>query len=752
MGRFPHGDLLIAALAFACAGSLARAVRADTADRDSSTTATLARPAITATRIDDPIRIDGALDDPAWSNAKIISDFKLMIPREGEAPDESTAVRVLVEPERIVFGIWCSARRRLRASLTPRDQILDGDHISMHVDTRGDGQRAYIFGVNPYGVELDGILTQDPDFKWDAVWDAAAKREPDAWTAEIAVPFRAMRFPAGATNPWRLWIRREITAWNEVSSWPPYRAGQSGRIMLQAGDLRGCEEVRSGRELTIEPYVFGSLSGARGVLPAGDLSSWSNDHSRQSGAEVQAGIGSSLALNATYNPDFSQIEADALQIDLNRRFPLLFTEKRPFFLEGAENFFTPLDLIYSRRMADPRWGAKLTGRAGAINTGMLFLRDDGGANLAGSGFGSSEDSAPGYFGISRTEVPFGRGSNVGVLLGVHTQAAPDALPTDGFADGTLNHIESVDTQIKLSDHWDLESQAVISSTHTRGVLVDSATTNQSFSDPMAVIRLNYRDKARVIRFGYRYVGPEFRNELGYQERVGVNYKRANFDWNLFPSAGTFQRVTPVLDAVVLHDHTGRPEFADINPHFELQFRSNMFWDVGGHEYVEHWLSRNYTQERAHVYFEDTRWRPLTWNLEVQIGDGIYYGGTDGESFLAWTETYGLNVTARPSPRITAAANMQRLRVAHRPTDGDVLNETLFGVNTTAQFTRELSARFYPQYDSNTRHLALNGLIGYVLHPGTVFYLGVNSGFDWIASRQQPTGRQFFAKASYRLGI
>ncbi|HTM57497.1 MAG TPA: DUF5916 domain-containing protein [Candidatus Udaeobacter sp.] len=770
MGRFPHGALLIAAFAFARAAGADTAAGPASAASDSTAAAMHSttngakaiapqagasrRPVIIARHIDDPIHIDGALDEPAWADAQVISDFRLLVPREGEAPDESTAVRVLIEPERIVFGIWCSTRRPLRASLTPRDQILDGDHISMHVDTRGDGQRAYIFGVNPYGVELDGILTQDPDFKWDAVWDAAARRQADSWTAEIAVPFRAMRFPSSSDHPWRLWIRREITAWNEVSSWPLYRAGESGRIMLQAGDVAGCENVHSGRQLTVEPYVFGSLSGNRDMLPAGDLSSWSSDHSNQSGADVQAGLGSSLALNATYHPDFSQIEADALQIDLNRRFPLQYAEKRPFFLEGAENFATPLDLIYSRRMGSPRWGAKVTGRAGAINTGALFLRDDGGANLAGSGFGSSEDSAPGYFGISRTEVPFGRGSNAGILLGLHTQDGLAAVPADGFYHGgaTLNHLESVDTQIKLSDHWSLEGQAAMTSTRSDSALSGGATKRQAFNDPIAVLRLNYRDHARSLQLGDRYVGPDFRNELGYQERIGVTYRHAVFGWDLFPKTGPLLRLTPYVDALVLHDHTGRPEYADINPYSEFLWRRNFFVIAGVHGVEEHWLNRNYSQQRAQVYIEDTRWRPLTWNLDTSIGDGIYYGATDAESFLAWTETYNLNVTVRPSPRVTAAANMQRLRVARRPASGDVLNETLLGVNTNAQFTRELSARFYPQYDSHTRHLALNGLIGYVLHPGTVLYLGLNSGFDEVASRQQPTGRQFFAKASYRLGI
>ena len=713
-----------------------------------------ARPSVAASRAADPIKVDGALDEPAWASATPITAFRLLLPREGEAPDESTAVRVLVEDQRIVFGIWCSTRRPLRASLTPRDQILDGDHIAIHLDTRGDGQTAYIFGVNPYGVELDGILITDPDFKWDGVWDAAAKREPGAWTAEIAVPFRTMRFPGGPAHPWRLWIRREITAWNEVASWPLYRQGEAGRIMLQAADLTGLDGVRSGRELTVEPYVFGSLNGTRAPLSSGDLGAWSRDDQSQGGADVQAGIGSSLALNATYRPDFSQIEADALQIDLNRRFPLEYPEKRPFFLEGWDKFATPLDLIYTRRMSDPDWGGKLTGRIGRVDTGALFLRDNGGASLAGTGFGPAVDSTPGYFGLARASLPFGDGSNAGFLAGVHAQDAVSAIPGDPafHADGTLSHFEGLDSQLKLTRRWTLETQLAATATRDDSARAGDATLRESFDDWTGYVKVRYQDAARIFRASTRYVGPKFRDELGYQERVGVIYRQLNLDWNLYPRAGLWQRVTPVMDALFIHDHTGRPDYIDVSPNLELQFRSNLFWLFGCDEIVEHWLSRNYEQQRPFLYFEDTRWRPLTWNLEAHVGDGIYYGATDAESFLAWTETYIGSLTLRPSPRVSSTASVSYLRVARRPGAGDVLSETLTGINTTAQFTRELSARFYPQYDSHSKHLALNGLIGYVLHPGTVLYLGVNSGFDRISGRQQPTAREFFAKASYQFAL
>jgi len=156
----------------------------------------LERPTLAVPLASGPIQVDGVLDEPAWRSAGVATQFQLMIPREGQVPSESTEVYVLRDGVRVVFGFRCFAKRKPHSGLAARDGVLDGDHISVHLDTDGDGQRGYIFGVNPYGVQVDGILTGDADFKWDGVWDAAAHREEGVWTAEISVPFRIMRISA----------------------------------------------------------------------------------------------------------------------------------------------------------------------------------------------------------------------------------------------------------------------------------------------------------------------------------------------------------------------------------------------------------------------------------------------------------------------------------------------------------------------------------------------------------------------------
>lgn len=700
------------------------------------------RPSVPATRIAGEIRVDGALDEADWAAAPAVDAFLLTGAREGQAPAESTVVKVLYDDTRIVFGIWCSARRPLRASLTPRDQITDGDHVSIHLDTDGDGQRAYIFGVNPYGVQLDGILTGDPDFKWDGVWEAEAQRGTEYWTAEISVPFRAMRLPQRSTRPWRLWVRRECTPWNEVPTWPMYASGQSGGVMLQAADITGLSGVRGGRGLTLEPYAFGGALGWRSFDGAGAATPWSHGTADDAGIDLQTSVTPSLALNATVNPDFSQLEADRLQIGANRRFPLSYPEKRPFFLEGGEVFQSPLQLVYSRRMSDPDAGVKLTGRMAGLRTGTLVVRDAGGASLAGVGAGPWGLSRRGTWGLTRGTLPYGDGSAVGLMFAGHAQDAPGGGAREG------NALFAADANGKLSERWSYETQVV--HTESRFDVADSTAgpRREALRGAMGVMRLNHNSRRLDVGMGYRYVDTGYRNELGFEERIGVNYARLNWTLHTYPKAGPLQRVAWTQMILVLHDHTGRQEYSEITPGIDWAFRSNQFVWTGMQFFREHWQGRNYDEPRFHLYYENSVWRAVSFEGDFDWGRGVNYE----TSLPVWQETYDMSATVRPSSRVTINVNANHLTLADKYGEAPLLDVWLVGAKTTVQFTRQLFLRVYPQYDSESQHMVLNALGGYVLHPGTVFYAGVNSGWDEVTARQHLTSRQVFAKASYRFQL
>lgn len=707
------------------------------------------RPSVVATRTTSPLRIDGAIDEAVWQAAAPIDAFLLTGAREGQAPAESTVVRVAYDDERIVFGIWCSARRPLRASLTPRDQITDGDHISMHLDTDGDGQRAYIFGVNPYGVQLDGILTGDPDFKWDGVWEAEARRSDGGWTAEIAVPFRTMRLPRNGGRPWRLWIRRESSPWNEVPTWPLYVTGQAGSVMLQAADITGLEQVQGGRDLTVEPYVFGGLLGQRDFDPSGLATPWANRSNDEAGIDVQTSLTPSLALNATVNPDFSQLEADQLQISENRRFPLSYPEKRPFFLEGGEVFQSPLDLVYSRRMSEPDWGLKLTGRLGGLRTGTLVVRDAGGASLAGVGAGPWGTSQRGTWALTRATLPYGEGQGIGVLVAGHQHASESPALSP---DGTSNALFAVDANGRFSDHWSYEAQ--LGHTESRLDVDDGAggLRREPLRGGIGVVRVNHSGRRVELGFGYRHVDPGYRNEIGQEERLGVDYRRVSGQLNFYPKSGPLQRVSWTQMVMVIHDRTGRLDYYEVTPGIDWVLRKNQFVWTGMQFFREHWGSRDYDTPRFHLFYENTVWRAISFSGDLDVGRGIHYGDDDATSFPVWQESYDLAAVVRPTPSITIEANAKHLALAREYGDQPFVDLWLVGAKTTVQFTRQFFVRVYPQYDDGSRHMVLNALGGYVLHPGTVLYVGVNSGWDEVGSREHITARQVFAKASYRFQL
>ena len=227
----------------------------------------LERPRVAATRAADPIRVDGVLDEADWARAAPITALRRIEDREGEAPSESTEVRVLFDAAHVYFGFRCFNRGpgAIRASLAPRDQILDLDYAGVLLDTYQDRHRAYAFAVNPYGVQLDGIfIGEDVSTEWDGVWDAEVTRDGSGWTAEMAIPLRTLSFPERGSGAWGFMVRRQIAKTAEICTWPLVRADVAGDDMLQAADLTGLDGLRGGGLFDLQPYAASTWTTQRG--------------------------------------------------------------------------------------------------------------------------------------------------------------------------------------------------------------------------------------------------------------------------------------------------------------------------------------------------------------------------------------------------------------------------------------------------------------------------------------------------------
>ena len=718
---------------------------------------------VAATHAAGPIRLDGRLDEPDWQRATPLTDFRLIFVREGAAPSESTDVRVLFDDRRVYFGIRCGAHGSAgpRASLAPRDQILDDDFIAVHLDTYRDLHRAFMFGVNPYAVQIDGILDGgDVNLDWDGVWDAETSRDSAGWTAEIAVPLRTLRFPGAGPGIWGLWMRRQITRADEVCSFPLWRQAEQGDIMLQAADLTGLEDLEGGGRLEIQPYVASARSEVRTGSGVGDaLTPWATTKDVQGGADLKLSITSTLVANATLNPDYSQIEADALQFDVNQRYPLYYAEKRPFFLEGAETFTAPFNLVYTRRMANPAYGTKLIGKTGPWRLGAIFARDDGGGSTKGIGAASGADpSRAGYFGVARTTYDIGENSSVGVLVTAHTTDARDAgvrpagLLPGAREDGGSNFVIAGDTRLRLGRALFFAGQIAHGITRVDSVrLYDNPAYvpgRAAFSDLAYNAELRYADGRREVVLNETYLGPEFRAETGFLQQV--DRRRSQLDANVIlrPENAWLRSWKPIVRAFVLHDHAGGLQEWYVSPMIDWKFQKQTHVHTMFEQLRERWLERDYAQRRAILNADNSLWRALAVELDATVGESVFYGATDAESFRGWSETYAASGTVRPSPRLTAELNATRNRFWGRPWHSSVYDLWLLGAKCTYQFTRRLYARVYPQYDSGAEHFDADGLLGYVVHPGTVLYLGMDNGLDRIAGRTHATGRTYFLKASF----
>lgn len=295
-----------------------------------------------------PPSLDGRLDEAAWRGAPASEAFTQKRPSPGAPPTERTRVRVLYDDDAIYVGVECDQTRApVVAKLTRRDREVESDAITVALDTRGDGRSAFEFGVNAAGVLQDGARSNDTSFSrdWDEVWDGRVARTPGGWSAELRIPLHALRFEPRPVQTWGLQVRRYVSARQETDEWAYTAPGVPGEVS-RYGRLEGLVGLRPKDHVELLPFVTARL-GRRDVDPGAPDEGFTPGAS--AGLDLRWHVTPRLTLNATVNPDFGQVEADPAVLNLGT-FETFYPEKRPFFLEGADTFTTPLELVYTRRI------------------------------------------------------------------------------------------------------------------------------------------------------------------------------------------------------------------------------------------------------------------------------------------------------------------------------------------------------------------------------------------------------------------
>src|SRR2546422_2917088 len=466
-----------------------------------------------AVRVDHPPKLDGRLDDPLWQSAKVVTDFRQREPNEGETATEKTEVRILYTRHEVYFGIHCydSESSGIVATELRRDvsQNLD-DHFEILIDSNHDRRGAYVCQINPLGTQMDGLIVEeqgsgensDFDSGWDGVWISEARVTSDGWTATVEIPFTTLNFTQSRNVIWGLNFKRFIRRKNEQDLWSAWKRTFGISKVSQAGELRGLNEINSGRLLIIKPYA---LAGFRHIPSSAASAGLTPGTSRllTGGLDLKIGVRSNLVANLTGNTDFADADVDIQQFNLTP-FKLFFPEKRQFFLENAGIFEFPTQsgdlLFFSRQIGiDPVSGQQVPINGGAKVTGTLAGFDVGIMDVDTRSNGPNPYA---NYAVVRVKRSLPGGSYIGIM-GIDKRSGNMSDP--------FNQTGGVDARLVFFKNLVLTGYAA----QTRSPSVSGGQTNVGGE-------FNYRSNWLEVDYAHKKIGPNFNPEVGFIERTDSN--------------------------------------------------------------------------------------------------------------------------------------------------------------------------------------------------------------------------------------
>ncbi|MCY4573086.1 MAG: DUF5916 domain-containing protein [Gemmatimonadetes bacterium] len=743
------------------------------------------------------IVIDGELGEAAWESAALLTGFTQFDPAEGVTATQRTEARILVTPDAIYFGVMAYDNEAggVRGTLGDRDSFaFSDDYVRFILDTYDDQRRAYVIMVNPLGVQQDGLWNvgggggrrgrMGPPIDWnpDFVWESSGQVHDWGYSIEVKLPLKSIKFSGAEVQDWGLQVERRIARNGYNESWAPVSANVANRLEL-SGKLTGLTDLDPGRLMEFNPvqtYSQASVySDEVGGLERGKVV-------RDFGVNLTYGITSNLTLDGTYNPDFSQVEADAGQIVVNERFAIFLPEKRPFFLEGTEIFQLPQQLVYTRSIVNPVAGAKMQGKIGAVNAGYLGAVDD-----VADPDGNAENARP-VVNIFRLRRDIGN-SNLGMVYTDRT-----------FHGDRYNRVVGVDGRFQVDQRYTLTMLAARSTT--------------ALGEPGAVggslFSAQFQRSGRSLQFegSVQDVSDDFVAGSGFLRRTGFSQVQGRISYNFRGRPGDLlERWGPSLEAEGTWDHDDfwQRQWAEerrVRLGGSMSFRGNVtifgnysraWYEFPAEDYQglfvpgpgggrepflpDQMIFQGLNSGTAFMWVTPMAWLRInlrgTWS-ETPLFDFI----TDTPVDIAdsWSGDTGVNLF--PTTQLSAELGVRFSRL-YRQRDGSIYSEaTIPRGRIQYQFSRALFVRTIVEYGSQDRgrllaptdgeqvsycsgdscfglggsganDISIEALVSYEPTPGTVFFLGYTRQMDdpeaFRFRNVRPQSEGVFMKLSYR---
>jgi len=680
-----------------------------------------------------PPVIDGIFSPGEWDGAFKMTDFKTFQPDYGKEPSQKTEGFFLYDADNLYFGFRCYDKdpSKIKSSLCKRDAMFSDDFAAIIVDTYNTMQNGYCFLVNPLGIQGDGMMDINGNVsdEQDFVWYSKGGIDEQGYVVEFRVPLQSIRFPSGKTITMRLGLFRQIVRTSETASSPPIFPDK-GSIIAQTQPV-AVTGLRFERVVELLPAVTYS---DRKAASEGRLRR--TERLTDFGLTGKIGLSNDLTLDAAVNPDFSQVESDAGQVDINLRYALYYPEKRPFFLEGNEVFQfagntedAPLiAMTHTRTIVDPSYGFKLSGKLGVTNTiAAIFARDyqpDGGS-----------DEHP-YFSVFRLKHALKEDSYIG------------AYYTGREERGGYHRVAGGDGRIRLSP-----TDTV--SFHLFGSFSKDPGGSGANAGHALGLRYTHDERKLSLDFGYQDISQNYRVDTGFVERTGLRRLAAFVMYKFYPKSKFFQRIEPFYWGYQLLDtYSNRVESFNLATlRFQLpgstQFRLDTILAT------EVFEGRNFGRSGLGFQLNTQLTKKFFASAFFRRTGAIYYDPDDpyqGDSNRA-----NANVQFQPTDQFNFILMLAYSDFTRRSDGAKIYDYTILRSYNTFQVNKYLFLRAIVEYNFYYKRMTVDTLASFTYIPGTVVYIGYGSAYERIRwngadyednDRFLETKRGLFFKVSY----
>jgi len=745
------------------------------------------KPKMEISKTEQAIEIDGDLSDPGWLRAGRAENFVERHPGDMVQPAVETRVLVTYDEDNLYVAFKChDDPSKVRATMCQRDQFQGDDAVCLLIDTFGDAARAYEFFVNPYGIQKDRLWSSvgGEDGSFDLVWESAARITDQGYQVEMAIPFTSLRFPNKSRQEWRMdfWRIHPRESYRQYS-WAAYDRNEQCWV-CQWGTVEGIRDVSPGRGLEIMPTFIANESGSltHSLDPESKIDN--GDIVGEPSLGIKYSVSSDIIVDAAANPDFSQIEADAAQVNVNSPIALYYPERRPYFQEGQDIFRTLFNSFYTRSVNDPIFTAKLTARLDRTTVGFLSAYDETSPYVVPLEERTLNiNGGESFVNVFRALRTIGSDTHVGLIISDRR-----------FKDNGSGTVVGLDGDIRLSRNYSIDGQVLLA--HTREPDSDRpfsffegqapygydeddvnaafeeyyqlprfsdsdytfAFDGESYTGTGMITRLRREARHWNFMVNYNHVEPSYRTETGFDPYINYRNLSINTSYNFYPEEGLFQRITPRMFTLNRwnFDGIGKLRIGHVGLNSSLDF-AQMGFDM---EY-----------NRREEIYDGVEFKDL-WNAgfnvfmtpvnEIRGGIGMNFGRNIAYSHgIKGNELSGFaSLNIKPFDRLMIEPNFNYLQSTDIDYGDELFRQLILRSRFRLQVNRELSLRLVVQYN----HLRLpwyerkaweaDPLLTYRLSSFSVFYLGSTSDIRYVENmndgqnRWRLTDRQFFMKIQY----